>query len=151
VNRGQSRILLHGALTCALLVATVASFATEGTATTDALPLSAEPLSARGKTLFLAKGCIACHALSVPGDPAFSGRPDLQLGPSLAGIAATAASRRPGQSAERYIRESIVSPQSFITPSYATTPSSPSRPQMPAIPLSADEADALVTFLLDPR
>ncbi len=142
----KARPLALGGLTLALLVGTVAAFApAPSSATTDEKP------SARGKTLFLAKGCIACHALSVRCDPAFSARPDLQLGPSLTGISAVAATRRPGLTAADYLRESILEPQSFVVPNYASTPSDLGRPQMPKLPITPEETDALVAFLLDPR
>ena len=156
MSRTLARLLLSGVLTATLFIATLASFAplstnASGSGASGVGTTNAEPLSARGKALFLAKGCIACHALSVPGDPAFSRRLDVQVAPPLTGIATIAATRRPGQPAADYLRESIVSPQSFITPGYATTPNNPGRPQMPTLPLTADEADALVAFLLDPR
>ncbi len=51
--------------------------------------------------------CMACHSL-VPGE--------VKTGPSLAGIAARAASRVPGETAEQYIRHSIQQPNAFIVP-----------------------------------
>ncbi len=50
-------------------------------------------------------GCITCHSLT-PGT-------DL-TGPSLASIGVVAASRVPGQSAEEYLRESILDPDGFV-------------------------------------
>jgi cytochrome c2 len=70
--------------------------------------------AARGEQLFTQKvkqasgtnaACTACHSL-VPGE--------VKTGPSLAGIAARAAAREPGKTAEQYIRESIQQPNAFI-------------------------------------
>jgi nitric oxide reductase subunit C len=60
--------------------------------------------AAGGESVF-AGNCRACHSLD----------PDARLaGPSLAGIAARAATRRPGYSAEMYVYESIVSPNAYV-------------------------------------
>lgn len=50
-------------------------------------------------------GCVTCHSLS-PGT-------DL-TGPSLASIGVVAASRVPGETAEEYLRKSIVDPDAFV-------------------------------------
>ena len=154
--RASARLFLAGGLTAALLLATLASFApglggaASGAAGESGASLDDQPAN-RGKSLFPAKGCIACHSLTVPGDPTFIARVDPQLGPSLTGIAAVAATRRSGLGAADYLRESILEPQSFVVPGYATAPSGPGYPQMPTLPITSEEADALVTFLLDPR
>jgi hypothetical protein len=62
--------------------------------------------------------------------------------PSLTNISQVAASRVEGQSAEAYLRVSIVSPDAFIAPGGGGTFS------MPSIALSAEDVDALVAFLL---
>jgi mono/diheme cytochrome c family protein len=55
-------------------------------------------------------GCITCHSLE----------PDKVLvGPSLAGVAARAGSRVSGQSAEDYIRESILNTDAFTVDGFA--------------------------------
>src|SRR5574337_943643 len=65
---------------------------------------------AQGELLFTGKvngqyPCSACHSL----------QPNQTLvGPSLAGIATTAATRKDGYSAEKYIHESIVLPNAYI-------------------------------------
>jgi cytochrome c2 len=53
--------------------------------------------------------CSACHSLT-PGQTL--------VGPSLGTIATTASTRKPGYSAEKYIHESIVSPNAFTVPGF---------------------------------
>lgn len=50
-------------------------------------------------------GCVTCHSLQ-PGT--------VLVGPSLAGIATTAATREAGKSAEEYLRESILAPDAYV-------------------------------------
>ncbi len=50
-------------------------------------------------------GCVTCHSLDAG---------TVLVGPSLAGIATTAASRVDGMSAEDYIRQSILDPDSYV-------------------------------------
>jgi nitric oxide reductase subunit C len=66
-----------------------------------------------GETLFSqatigpnnAPGCITCHSLE----------PDVVIvGPSQAGLATRAETRVPGQTAEQYIRESIINPNVHV-------------------------------------
>jgi nitric oxide reductase subunit C len=53
--------------------------------------------------------CATCHSL----------QPDVIIvGPSLAGVAARAASRVPGLSAEQYLRQSILEPGAFVVPGF---------------------------------
>ena len=87
-----------------------------------------------GKALFTAKGCSACHTLTVAGAAS-------TIGPKLDGIGAAAGTRRPGVAAEAYIRESIQDPQAFIAPGF-TAPS-----PMPNGLASGKELDDLVAFL----
>ncbi|MBM4425377.1 MAG: c-type cytochrome [Chloroflexi bacterium] len=65
--------------------------------------------AARGDKLFNGQegtyGCFGCHSLAAG---------EVKVGPSLAGIAGTAASRVEGYAAEKYIRESIVSPSAHL-------------------------------------
>lgn len=90
-----------------------ASFKPAGSDLTTPLPAGN---AAHGKDLFTQVAqagnnaklpCAACHSLN-PGE--------IKVGPSLAGIATTAASREPGKTAEQYIRESIQMPNAFIVP-----------------------------------
>lgn len=69
--------------------------------------------AANGETLFTqstigannAPGCITCHSLE----------PDVVIvGPSQAGLATRAATRVQGQTAEEYIRNSIMDPNAYV-------------------------------------
>ena len=69
---------------------------------------------AQGDLLFHGKvnghyPCSACHSLQAG---------QTLVGPSLGGIATSAATRKPGYSAEKYIHESIVSPNAYAAPGY---------------------------------
>jgi cytochrome c2 len=65
----------------------------------------------KGDALFHGKGpngvypCSACHSLTAG---------TTLVGPSLAGIATRAATRKPGYDAAKYIHESIVSPSAYV-------------------------------------
>lgn len=57
-----------------------------------------------------APGCITCHSLE----------PDVIIvGPSQAGLATRAETRVPGQTAEAYIRDSIVNPNAYVVEGFA--------------------------------
>jgi cytochrome c oxidase subunit 2 len=86
----------------------------------------------RGRQLFTSSGCSGCHATT----------PDNIVGPGLGGVAARASTRKPGMSADDYIRESIVNPTAYTVEGFP--------PVMPANfgqVLSADEIDALIAYL----
>ena len=93
----------------------------------------------RGRILFQSQGCIGCHSVQAAG--LVSKAP---IGPDLSGLPTTAATRRPGLSAEAYIRESVRQPQAYIVPNYNDV-------QMPTLPVAEVDLDALVAFLLAPR
>ena len=61
--------------------------------------------------------------------------------PELSALAQIAPTRRPGLSAEAYIRESVRQPQAFRVPGFTDL-------DMPTLPISDAELDALVAFLL---
>jgi mono/diheme cytochrome c family protein len=89
-----------------------------------------------GIKLFSANGCVACHATK--GDQRL-------VGPSLANISQTGATRKPGTSAEDYIKESIRNPQAYVVPGFG--PPSP----MPAFPpnqISDADLENLVKYLM---
>jgi hypothetical protein len=74
--------------------------------------------AANGEALFMqptigpnnAPGCLTCHSLE----------PDVVIaGPSQAGLASRAGTRVVGQSAEEYIRNSIVNPNDYIVEGFA--------------------------------
>jgi cytochrome c551/c552 len=95
--------------------------------------------AADGSTLFLAKGCATCH--DGPDRAAL-----ISVAPSLADVATWAGERRPGMSAEEYVRESITAPGSFVSPEF--NPTGPIA-AMPGIAVSPAEVDALVDYLLN--
>jgi len=98
-----------------------------------------QDLVALGKELFNQNplgqnaGCVTCH----------STEPGVQLvGPSLAGIATTAAERVDGMSAEDYIRQSILEPNAYTVEGFPEG-------LMPAYSdLSPEQIDALVAYLM---
>jgi nitric oxide reductase subunit C len=78
--------------------------------------------------------CSTCHSVE----------PDVVIvGPSLAGIATRAASRVAGQSAEQYIRNSILDPSAFIVPGF---PDAMARNLGAA--LNGDQINQIITFLM---
>ena len=88
-----------------------------------------------GVSVFQAKGCAACHA--GPEGTTVTG-----VGPSLADAPSWAGTRVEGMSADEYVRQSIVSPQSFTSPVAAGIV------PMPTLAVSPEELDALVGYLL---
>jgi cytochrome c len=54
--------------------------------------------------------CSTCHSVE-------PGQPDID-GPNLSGVALRAGQRVPNQSAEAYLRESIVAPYAYVLPGY---------------------------------
>jgi cytochrome c oxidase subunit II len=99
-------------------------------------PGAAADAIAQGRQLFAQSGCSGCHALK---DANAAG----QVGPGLDGIGTRAASTVPGQTAEEYIRTSIVKPAEHVVSGY--------QPIMPATngtKLSEAELNALVQYLL---
>lgn len=85
-----------------------------------------------GKTVFLARGCIACHQ-----GPGVNGG---AVGPDLAAVSDVAEDRVPGLDADAYIRQSIRDPQAYLVPGFTST--------MPTLGLNDEEIDAVVAFLL---
>ncbi len=85
-----------------------------------------------GRTVFGARGCLACHQ--------GPGREGGHFGPDLTAVAAVAGSRVPGLDAADYLRQSIREPRSFVVPGFS--------PIMPDFGLSDEEIEAVVTFLL---
>lgn len=95
---------------------------------------AADPV-ARGREVFVNSGCGACHTIE--------GISNATVGPNLTQIGEVAATRKPGVSAEKYIRESIVNPQAYVVEGF--------NPVMPAIfadTLSQEQLEDLVAFLL---
>ena len=66
--------------------------------------------------------------------------------PDLTRAATWAGTRRPGLSAGDYVRESIRTPEAFLSPVFRGGGPSP----MPALSLTDREVDALLAYLLNP-
>ena len=80
-------------------------------------------------------GCISCHSLE----------PDKVLvGPSMAGVANRAGSRVAGESAEEYLRQSILSPDAYTVDGF----SAGLMPAGLANELSDQQLDDIVAYLL---
>lgn len=98
-----------------------------------------------GQTVLVGKaGCVTCHSLT-PGRAL--------VGPSLAGVASRAGSSVRGQSAEQYLRQSIVDTEAFLAKGcQAADPEAPCAPHvMPKDweeKLSAQQINDLVAYLL---
>ena len=86
--------------------------------------------AARGQEVYLSKGCAGCHST---GD-------NIIVGPGWKGVYERAATRRPGVSAEDYVKESIKTPTAFVVPGFA--------PVMPPFPnLSDQDISDLIEFM----
>jgi len=96
--------------------------------------LSGAELADLGKSVIESAegGCLACHGL---------GRAGLRA-PDLAGIGSRAAERSPGQSAEEYIRESLVNPCTYVVEGYDCI-----MPQTLQQTLGQAKITALIAFL----
>lgn len=80
-----------------------------------------------------APGCITCHSL----------QPDFTLvGPSMAAVATRAETRVSGQTAEQYIRNSILHPDDFVVENFAPG----SMYQNYSADLTTEEVDDLVAY-----
>ena len=95
----------------------------------------------RGKDLFAQSvigteaGCSTCHSLDA-GVPI--------VGPSLAGIGTTAASRISGTSAEDYLHDSIVDPDAYLVEGFPAG----TMPQVWEDVLTAEQLSDLVAYLV---
>lgn len=92
--------------------------------------------ASRGRTWFSRPpaACATCHSLE----------PDVVIvGPSLAGVATRAATRVPGQSAEEYLRNSILRPGDFIVPGFQNVMA-----QNLGEILTFDQINEIIAFLL---
>jgi len=103
----------------------------------------ADASNAAARKAFLAAGCVGCH--TIPGIPGATGR----VGPDLSQIGVHAAQRRPGLSAEEYLRESILDPNAFLAPECPAGPCPAGvMLQSFAASLSSQDLDAIVAYLL---
>jgi cytochrome c551/c552 len=92
-----------------------------------------------GRTLFTSKGCPTCHQLSSVQGAAGT------IGPTLNGLAQTAATRKPGMSATDYVEESIKDPAAFVVQGY---PAPAQGGMILPVPISDAERKDLVAFLM---
>lgn len=98
---------------------------------------TATPTVPDGQALFHTKGCIGCHTIT-PDTPGGS------IGPALTDLPQQAPTRIEGMTASDYVRQSIQQPDTFTVPGYGPG-------VMPALPLTDDEVDTLVGYLLEDR
>jgi cytochrome c oxidase subunit II len=103
-------------------------------AAAQAQQLAAGPSPELGRQLVVEKGCGACHAIA--GVQGMNGA----IGPPLTNIGTVGATRKPGTSAEDYIRESIQQPNAFTAPGFPPG-------LMPVVPMSDQELAAVVAYL----
>lgn len=99
-------------------------------------PPATEPL-ARGRQLYRKLDCGRCHQIEGQGG---------QLGPDLRRVGTVAATRRPGVTADDYIREAITDPGAYIVPGFNDV-----MPRGLARGLSSRDLDALVLYLSSHR
>ena len=112
-------------LLCIALALVLAACAPEAPAT--------EPV-ARGRQLYRSMGCGNCHEPNLLGQ---------RLGPPLDHVGTVAATRRPGLSADEYLRQSITDPGAYLVPGYQD-----SMPRDLGRDLSPTDLDVLVAYLL---
>jgi cytochrome c len=92
--------------------------------------------AAKGQALFQgAAGCNACHNANSTAQ---------LVGPGLKGVAARAATRKPGYTAIQYLHESIVAPNAFVVPGF----SAGIMPQTFAQTLTPQQIADLIAYLL---
>jgi mono/diheme cytochrome c family protein len=89
-----------------------------------------------GEQIFTAAGCAGCHTFAPAGSNG-------TIGPNLDDLAAAAAQREPGKSAEEYVRESLTDPGAFLAPGFGNAmPSFEGR-------LTDKQIQTLVDYLLE--
>jgi mono/diheme cytochrome c family protein len=132
-------------LTAATIVVgalTVVSWSDRRDASDGTTPADPTATAVAGSSLFLAKGCAACHgALDGAGDAS-----SFHVAPSLAGAAEWAGERRSGLDAEAYLRESISDPGVFMSPAWSAAGGPTTG--MPTLVVTDAELTALVDYLL---
>ncbi len=97
-------------------------------------PTNGGPDTAAGQQVFSGRGCVACHTIE--------GLSSGSIGPDLTHLASNAPGRVSGQSAEEYVRDSILNPGAFVVDGFAagTMP--------PGLVAEGPDLDNLVGFLL---
>ena len=96
-----------------------------------AQPTATDPIE-RGRQVYRDKDCASCHELEGG-----------TVAPPLGHVGTVAASRKPGTSAEDYIRQSVVDPGAYVVPGYPDT-----MPRGLSRGMSQEDFDDLVRFLL---
>ena len=99
-------------------------------------PAPAETPEERGLAVFQSQGCGGCHTIE--------GVSSGTVGPNLSKIGAVAATRVPGQSAEEYIRTSILNPNAYVVEGFPPNV----MPQTFGQTIPQEELDDLVKYLL---
>lgn len=102
----------------------------------DAPAGRAPPPAQDGAAVFRAKGCASCHT-----GP--DSRGDLGVAPALDDLAVSADDRIARRSLEDDVRQSVLDPQADLVRGATST-------QMPVLPVTPEELDALVAYLLGP-
>ena len=87
-----------------------------------------------GRQVFLTAGCTACHTIDTI--PAARGN----VGPNLTNVGTRAGTRKPGMSAEDYLKESVIQPDAFIAPGYTND-------MPPGLVQPGPNLDNLIAFL----
>jgi cytochrome c oxidase subunit 2 len=88
-----------------------------------------------GEQIFTAAGCAGCHTFAPAGSNG-------TIGPNLDDLAAAAANREPGKSAQEYVRESLLNPEAFLVEGFGNAmPSYEGR-------LTDEQIQVLVDYLL---
>jgi cytochrome c oxidase subunit 2 len=133
----------HAVMRSQVVVESDANFqswlASQGVAQAQAAAAAAADPFAAGKAAFNVYGCNACHALASAGAVG-------AIGPKLDGIGTRAGRTVAGQSAEEYIRTSIVKPAAYLTPGF--TDLMPKDYEQRA---TAADLDALVKYLMEEK
>lgn len=87
-----------------------------------------------GRQVFLTAGCTACHTIdSIP-------QARGNVGPNLTNVGTRAGMRKPGMSAEDYLKESVMQPDAFIAPGYPNA-------MPPGLVQAGPNLDNLIAFL----
>ncbi len=110
-------------------------------ATEEPGEVSEDPVE-RGMNLFTSEGCGGCHVIE--GLDGAVG----QVGPELTQIATVAAGRVPDQTAEEYIRTSIVNPSAYLVEDCPTGPCVNAMPANFDERLSTQELEDILTYML---
>lgn len=124
----RARGALLGVVSLALLLAALLSACSGGSGAVSA-----------GRSIYDTGGasqlpCATCHSLDGS---------DL-VGPSFDGLAERAGERVEGLSAEDYLRQSILTPSSYVVPGYAGA-----MPQTYSRTLSEEDVENLIAFLME--